>query len=111
MLQDEDLIGAADRGQAVGDDERRPALAERLEAVLDHRLALAVEARGRLVEDEDARVREDRSRDGNPLALPARKLDAALADDRLVALLEAFDEFVGMRNAADAFDVVERRVG
>ena len=38
--------------------------------LLDERLALAVEARGRLVQDEDARVREDRARDRDALPLP-----------------------------------------
>ena len=82
----------------------RPA-AQRVQAVLDQRLALAVEARGRLVEDEDARVGEDRARDRDALALAARELHAALADDRVVALLEAVDELVGVRDAADLADL------
>ena len=81
------------------------------QAVLDQRLALAVEARRRLVEDQDARIGEDRARDRDALALAARQLHAALADDRVVALLEALDELVGVRDAADPLDVLERRVG
>ena len=72
--------------------------AQRPQAVLDERLALAVEARRRFVEHQDARVGEDRARDRDALALPARQLDAALADDRVVLLLELLDELVGVRD-------------
>src|SRR5262249_12503463 len=63
VLEDENLVGALDGRQAMGDDERGPSLAQRPEAVLNHRLAFAVEARRRLVQDEDARVGENRTRD------------------------------------------------
>src|ERR1043165_9295802 len=48
----ENLIGAPDRRQPVRDHERRAASTQRFEPVLDERLALAVEARRRLVEDQ-----------------------------------------------------------
>src|SRR6185436_2121026 len=56
VLEHENLIGAADRGEAMRDDERRPAPSQGAQAVLDHLLALAVETGGGLVENEDARV-------------------------------------------------------
>src|SRR3970040_864023 len=59
LLDDEALVGARDGRELVGDDERRRTRPERAEPVLDHRLALAVEARRGLVENEDARVGED----------------------------------------------------
>src|SRR6185503_16910269 len=110
VLEHQDLVGAPDRRQAVRDDEGGAAVAQRLEAVLDHRFALAVEARGRLVEDQDPRIGEDGAGDRHALALAARQLDAALADDRVVALLELLDELVGVRDAADLFDLFQRRV-
>ena len=109
VLEHQDLVGAADRRQPVRDDERRPALPQRAQAVLDQRLALAVEARRRLVEDQDARVGEDRARDRDPLALAARELHAALADDGVVALLEPADELVAVRDAAGRLDLLPRR--
>src|SRR4029077_199525 len=53
-LEHQDLIGAADRREAVGDHERGAAVPERAQAVLNSCLAFGVEARGRLIEDEDA---------------------------------------------------------
>ena len=52
---------------------------------LDQLLALGVEVAGGLVEDEDLRRCEDRAGDRQPLALAAGQLDAALADERVVA--------------------------
>ena len=80
------------------------------QAVLDQRLALAVERRGGLVEHQDPRIREDRARDRDALTLAARELDAPLPDHRLVLLLEALDELVGMRDPADVPDLVDGRV-
>ena len=62
--------------------------------VLDDALALVVERAGRLVEDQDARVGDQRARDGDALALAARQARAALADDGVVALGQLEDEFV-----------------
>src|SRR5437879_11817151 len=64
-LENEDLIRALDGREAVGDDERGASAAERAKAVADHRLALAVEARRRFVEHQDARIREHGARDRN----------------------------------------------
>src|SRR5581483_3492786 len=43
-LDDEDLVRALDRGQPVRDHEGGPAAAQRAQAVLNQRFALAVEA-------------------------------------------------------------------
>ena len=109
-LEHQDLIGAPNRREPVRDHERRPPLPQRLQAVLDQRLALAVEARRRLVEDQDPRVGQDRARDRHPLALAAGQPHAALADDRVVPLLERLDELVAVRDPADRLDLVARRV-
>ena len=73
--------------QAVGDDERGAALEQAGQALLDQSLALAVEVAGGLVEDQDARVGQQRPGDGQPLALAAAEPHAALADERLVAVV------------------------
>src|SRR5262249_34867279 len=103
-------IRALDRRQAVCDDERRPPLPKGLQAVLDERFALAVEARRRFIEDEDARVRENRPCDRHPLTLTAREADAPVTNDRVVALLECLDELVAVSDAADRLDFIARRM-
>src|SRR5439155_19957516 len=109
-LHHEDLVRAANGREAVGDYERRAATPQRAEPVLDRRLALRVEARGSLVEDQDPRVREDRPRDRHPLALAARQLDASLSDHGVVALLEPAHELVAVGDARRLLDVFPGRV-
>src|SRR5688572_23833860 len=96
FLHHQDLVRALDGGETVRYDERRPAAPERAEAVTDEGLALAVQARRRLVENEDPRIGEDRASDRDPLALPPGQLHTSLADDRVVLRLELVDELVAV---------------
>ena len=59
------------------------------QARLDAALGVQVDVRGRLVEDEDARVGDQRAGEGDELALAGRELRAALADLGVVAVLAA----------------------
>ena len=53
------------------------------------RLGVQVDVGGRLVEHEDARVGDQRTREGDQLALAGRELRAALADFGVVAVRAA----------------------
>ena len=57
-------------------------------------LTLGVEIARGLVEDKDARIRQNRAGDAQALALAAGEFEAALADERVVAFGQAIDEFV-----------------
>src|SRR5206468_9096205 len=59
IVEDDDAVGMADGRQAMGHDERRPALHQTLEGVEHRRLSVGVEGRRRLVEDEDRRVLDE----------------------------------------------------
>jgi hypothetical protein len=78
-VDEQDLVGALDRRDAVGDHDRRPVAHQPVERLLDQVVGPGVDARGRLVQDQDARVDQDRARDRDALALPAREAGAALA--------------------------------
>ena len=54
--------------------------------LLHPRLGRRVERAGRLVEDQDRRILQQRAGDRQALALAAGKRGAALADQRVVAL-------------------------
>ena len=66
----------------MGDDHAGPPFREPGHARANQRLGLRIDARGRLVEREDARIIDERSRDGQELALTLREVDAALAEIR-----------------------------
>ena len=111
VVEDDDLVGVAHRGEAVRDRDHRPALREPLERGLHRALGLRVERRGGLVEDEDRGIAQDRPRDRDALLLAAREPVAALADDGLVALGERGDQVVDLPGAGGLLDLVVRRVG
>ena len=71
LRHDADLVGAADGGEAVGDDEGGAAFAQMAESLLHGSFGLRVERRGRLVQQEDGRVLEEGARYGDALALAA----------------------------------------
>src|ERR1700743_2062592 len=93
------------------DDEGGAALHEVAEAMLNHRFTLGVEGARSFVEDEDARIGENRSGDGKPMTLTAGDLDAALADDGLVAFGEALREFVDAGDPAGFKELLFGGVG
>ena len=57
--------------QAMRNDEHGAAMRDLRHILLDDPLALVVERTRRLVEDEDARIGDERAGDRNPLPLPA----------------------------------------
>ena len=72
VLEDENLLGASDRGETVGDDEGGPAAAQGFQPVLDECFTFAVQAGRRFVENEDGRVGENGAGDGDALPLARR---------------------------------------
>jgi len=59
----------------VGNDQDRSPLRDLLHVLLNDALALIVEGAGRLVEDQDSRVSDERTGDGDALALAADKVE------------------------------------
>ena len=68
---DQDLGGVADGGEPMGDGDGGPVFDQGIERLLDLALGGGVQRRGRLVEQQDGRVLEQRPRDRQPLALAA----------------------------------------
>ena len=112
-FQHDEPVGPAERAQAVGDGDRRPALDQVVERLLDLALGLGVDRRGRLVEDQDPRVDQQGPGDRDPLPLAAGERLAALADERVVAVGQPEDELVGPGGAGRGDDLVAawRRAG
>ena len=74
-----------DGRESMRDHQRRAVVHQLFERSLDDALGFGVECRGRLVENQDGRVLQQRARDGNSLPLPAGQQHAAIADDRVEA--------------------------
>ena len=110
LLQHDDVVGERDRRETVGDDERRAALHDLAQGGLDLALGGGVDRRGGVVEDQDARVGEERAGDRDPLALAAAEGQAALAHAGVVAVRELGDELRGLRARGGQLDLLARRV-
>ena len=95
----------------MGDDDDGAALGHRAQVGLDDLLALGIERGGRLVEDQDARLGDERAGDREPLALAARQIGAALLDHRVIALRHPRDELVCARHLGGGHDLVDRQRG
>src|SRR5215217_1731654 len=95
-LQNQDEIRAGHGVQIVGNDQGRLPGHEAIQGFLDLRLALDIETRHRLVQDQDGGVPDDGPRDSDPLSLPSREGVAPLSYDGLVPILEVHDEVVGV---------------
>ena len=105
-VQDDDGVGGLQGREAVGDDQRRAPAVPLVQGLKDHRLGLGVDGAQGVVEDEDRRVLEDRPRQGHALALAAGERHAALAHQRVVALLELLDVVVDAGEHSGLLDLV-----
>jgi hypothetical protein len=94
ITENEDAVCDADRAETVGDDQGGAAFDELGESLLHRRLALGVESTCRLIKNQDGRVFEEGSGDGDALTLATGKKISALADGRIVSLRHGHDEIV-----------------
>ncbi len=104
-LHHQDPVAGEHGCKAVRDHQRGAVGHQALERGLDQSLALGVERGGRLVEQKERRVAQDRARNGDALALAARQRDAALAELRLESVRQPADEFGGMSKLRGALDL------
>ena len=85
FFEDDDAVGIADGGEAVRDDNRGAVFAQALYRFLHFCLAVVVERRGGLVQNQDWRVFVEGAGDGDALLLPAGKAAALRAEVFVVA--------------------------
>ena len=93
--------------QAVRDDDHGAPGDQLAQVVEEDRLGLRVEGAGRLVQDQDARLRQQRAGDRQALLLAAGEVGAVLLQQGVVALGQALDELVGPGDAGGGDDLLE----
>src|SRR5260370_33927589 len=109
----DETSGVAYRGQPVGDDKVCASGGDFFHVLLDAALAFVIERAGRVIEDQNARIRHQGAGDRNALALTARQAATTLANDGVVALCQSQDEVVGAGELGRRNDPLHRyrRVG
>ena len=93
------------------DEQGGAALRERAQRLVDGGFGGGVDRGRGVVEHQHPRVGEHRPGQRDPLPLPAREREPALADERVVALGEALDERVHLRGPRRGQHLGLRRVG
>ena len=92
LVEHQDLVGVDHGRKTVRDHDRRASARDALQRRLNLPFGETVERRRRFVEDQNRRRLQHRARDGDPLLLAARKLEAPLSDRRLIAKRQRADE-------------------
>ena len=105
-IEHDEPIGPPQRGQPVGDRDRRPPGDEPVDRRLNDRFGLGIDARRGLVEDQDPRVYQQRPGDREPLPLAAGEATAAFADAGVVGQRLRKDEVVRAGGPGRGHDVV-----
>src|SRR5262245_6724092 len=95
-VEHDDVVRISDRRKTMSDHERGPSRGEPRQSSMDHLLIDGVKMRSGFVKDEDGRIFEQRSGNGEPLPLPARKLESTLADHSIVSQRQLGDELVSV---------------
>src|SRR5881398_1458268 len=81
-------------------------------ACLPHlRFTLHIEARHRLIQNQNRGVANDRARDGDALTLTAGEGRASLADERVITLLQVANELVGVCRLGGGHNLLQARLG
>ena len=110
VSQHDDLVRSRDGTHPVRDDQDRLVADQAGQRRLDERLVLDVQTGRRLVEQDDGRILEEGARNGNALALTARKGAAVFADVGVPLVRELFGKFVAVGKLCRREDLLIRRI-
>ena len=108
VIEHENQIGVHDGRETVRDHEHGSSGEQAIDGLLNEALGFGVERGRRFVENEHRRIDEKRPRDRETLTLTARQPRASFAEHRVVAVRQRGDEFVCVRGARRAFDLLLR---
>ena len=111
LVHHHDTVGALHGGEAVGNDERGAVLHQLFQRGLHQAFAFRVERRGGFVEQQDGAVGEERTGDGDALALTAGQAHAALPQVGVVALRQLAHEFIRVSGVAGSAHVFRAGLG
>ena len=96
-LHDHDPIEVAQAREAMRDSDDGPAAHQAVERLPNGLFRIAVERRGRLVQEKNGRIFEERARNTDALALTGRQFHTAVAHDGRRAIRQSLDELLAIR--------------
>src|SRR5258706_10105860 len=90
----------------MGNDECSPALFQALEGFQQMRLSFRVQRARRFIQNQDWRILEESTCDGESLPLAAREGDPSFTDFGLVSLRHRHDKFVSARGTGCSLNLL-----
>ncbi len=106
VVEHDDAVAADNARQTVRQRQRRASLHQSVQCFLYCGFVLGVDCRQRLIKNKDRRVAKQRTRNGHPLALTTRELDALLANDGVVALRKRHNKVVDVGGPGGFLNVI-----
>ena len=110
FIEHDNPVGEVQRRLAMSDEQGGSANHHLSERGVDVRLDPRVDRARRVIEDEDARVVQDRSCKRDPLPLPSRQGQPALADRGVITARQLLDECVCLGSPRGRLDLPLCRV-
>jgi hypothetical protein len=104
FMEDEDARSVLNRTEAMSDDERGASGKKTVEGFANLQLGFGVDAGSGFIEDEEAGVVGEGSREADELALADGESGAALVDARVYAFGESADKIAKADFVDGAFD-------
>ena len=103
-------VGILYGGKPMRDHEYRSALHQSVRSLLNDQFRSRIDGRGRLVHNHDGGVADRRSRNGEKLPLPLRKIGAVARQHGLISLRKSRDETVRVCKFRRGVNFLVRRV-
>src|SRR6266498_4962168 len=110
-LDGDDAVRHPQGGEPMCDDEHRSAARDLRHTLLNNSLALVIERARRLIENENARVGNQRAGDGKALPLAPGQAAAPLTNNRVIALGEFENKVMGAGELCCGNDTLGRHSG
>ena len=105
MVDVTDHVRVLDGGQSVRDDEARTPLQQVVQSGLKRLFGTSIDIRRGFVENQNARIGQQNSRERNQLALTCGKRGTTLLHHRIVSVRQIHNEFVRMHRLRSRLDL------
>ncbi|MBV6469829.1 MAG: hypothetical protein NBKEAIPA_01736 [Nitrospirae bacterium] len=109
LLKRVNSLSASDGAQAVGDENDGTSLRDERHVLSNDGFRFIVQCAGRLIKDQNSRIRDQCASNSNPLTLSSRQRTTMFPHDGVVPLRQAENEFVCTGEFCRTDDAVHRQ--
>ena len=107
---DDDLIRTFDRGKTMSDGDRCAVFGKFFQAFLDLSFTLIIQCTGSFIQDQDRRVFQEDTGNGNPLLLTTGETGTTFSDKGFILLWKFHDKVVDVCTFCSGNDLFVRGI-